>query len=468
MNILLIVILVCILGAVVVGIFLYRKHRKERRDYYKRIEYYHSSPDMFGTDYMSNSPPCAGAQHTGNGTVLGSGSTFAYAKSDFNDDIETETGVELDTVQFMAVAEKETEKGEDIQIDIFMYEDGYRYIVDDYIQSAMKEMIVKPGGYQNVKRGSKITVILTSRKISYEDKLTLQWNGQYLDFGFLATVPEDSTDSRLSFVACVYTEGILLSRLNFSVSLAKGKEQIRIERNDIRSAFVSYASQDRARVAEIVYGMKKARRDLDLFFDIEFISSGDYWDQVLRKELLTRDLLYLCWSRNARESEWVDREWRCVYEAKGVDAIEPVPLELPDICPPPVELSEKNFNDILLYIITQEQTKKIGASGFKIEKPTIMNLKTGEARTITEGGLSIGRSAMNDIALTDDMTVSKFHCKISRIDVMRISIQDFSYNGTAIISEGRKTLLKKEMRELMEYPMTITVGKTVFLILRVS
>jgi hypothetical protein len=35
---------------------------------------------------------------------------------------------------------------------------------------------------------------------------------------------------------------------------------------------------------------------------------------------------------------------------KGVDCIDPVPLEPAEICPPPGELAGKHFNDNLLYI----------------------------------------------------------------------------------------------------------------------
>lgn len=38
---------------------------------------------------------------------------------------------------------------------------------------------------------------------------------------------------------------------------------------EILSAFVSYASQDRNRVAMIIQGMQKARLDMDVFFDVE-------------------------------------------------------------------------------------------------------------------------------------------------------------------------------------------------------
>lgn len=63
-----------------------------------------------------------------------------------------------------------------------------------------------------------------------------------------------------------------------------------------------------------------------------------------------RDILFLCWSHFARQSKWVNAEWRYAFEKKGIDSIEPVPIESPAVCPPE-ELRKKHFNDKLLYII---------------------------------------------------------------------------------------------------------------------
>lgn len=64
-----------------------------------------------------------------------------------------------------------------------------------------------------------------------------------------------------------------------------------------------------------------------------------------------RDVLYLCWSHNSSTSPWVKREWEHAYETKGIDSIEPIPLEPPDEYPPPPKLAGKHFNDRCLYLI---------------------------------------------------------------------------------------------------------------------
>jgi hypothetical protein len=122
-------------------------------------------------------------------------------------------------------------------------------------------------------------------------------------------------------------------------------------RRDVRSAFISYSSSDRARVAAIVQGMQTIRPDLDVFFDVESLRTGQHWKQALMDEISARDVLYLCWSQNAKMSPWVDFEWRYALDQKGLDFIEPVSIDPPELCEPPAELSDLHFNNRLLYII---------------------------------------------------------------------------------------------------------------------
>ena len=453
--IILILLSVCI---VIILLCLIKKDkRKDFTNYYEEYSIDNHSPGKRPQGCVSGKKPAS--DHT-----LFETDTLYEQSSILLNKQDTEPGIVLDTVQFTAIHEKKAENGQEVQIDIFVYEDEYRYIIDEYMESALDGLTEKPGGYQEITRGSKITVSLFSRKISFEDELTLQWKGKYLDFSFMVLIPDDFADSRLSFTANVYTEGLLLSRLSFTVSVSKAKDQADVERHDIRSAFVSYASQDREQVAEIVFGMKKARPDLDIFFDVEFLSSGDFWDKVLKKEILDRDLLYLCWSRNARESEWVEREWRCAYESKGSEAIEPVPLEPPDLCPPPMELSHKHFNDILLYIIRQENDRKREDAEYNTKQYLIMNLKDGKTKPITREGVSIGRSLENDIVVSDDNHVSRLHCKLYCIDNNSIFINDSSTNGTIVMSQGRTKQLKNELMSIGNGTFEIVVGNAQFLL----
>lgn len=259
----------------------------------------------------------------------------------------------MDSVRFSAVAPNRVEPGKYLPIHVIMYEDGYRKTVDAMLQSYGNEGKESQSGYQQVARDTMIRVVLTSAELEIEDPVEeLRWQGNYLNFEFVARVPADLVQEQVLLTATVYINGIIATRLKLILDRKKRpKHNLSLTRRDIASAFVSYASQDRSRVATIIQGMQAGRPDLDIFFDIESLRSGQKWEQTLRTEIAKRDVLFLCWSQNAQKSPWVDMEWRYALQTKGEEGIEPIPIDSPEICPPPKELQDKHFNDKLLYVI---------------------------------------------------------------------------------------------------------------------
>ena len=261
--------------------------------------------------------------------------------------------VDIRQVEFSAIAPKTLIKGDYTMINIIMYEEAYRHVVDAAIQEVDTPVQEKRSGIIKVQDEAQIRVVLTSPDIEIEDnEETGIWQGGHLDFSFAVFLPDDYSKRQIFLTAAVYVNDLIATKLKFIVKCASLLEQkIEMTREDVLSAFVSYASQDRNRVAAIIQGMKKAWPEMDIFFDVESLRSGDDWERALYREIDKRDLLFLCWSHFARDSKWVDAEWRYALEQKGAEYIEPIPIESPDDCPPPTELNHKHFNDKLLFII---------------------------------------------------------------------------------------------------------------------
>ena len=265
---------------------------------------------------------------------------------------ENSACVNVNQVQFSAVVPKQLVKGEYTMIDISVYEDTYRHIVDKIIANAdneVKEVIASP---QDVVENTMIRIVLSSPDLDISDcDETQKWRGKYLTYSFPVEIPSDYAKKQILFIAAVYFNEIIATKLKFVVSCTSTREQkLQLMREDVLTAFISYASQDRGRVATIIQGMKKARPDMDIFFDVESLRSGEDWERVLRSEIEKRDVLFLCWSHFAKESKWVETEWRYALTNKGLESIEPIPLVSPSECPPPDELKSKHFNDkALLY-----------------------------------------------------------------------------------------------------------------------
>lgn len=257
-------------------------------------------------------------------------------------------------VRFSALAPKDFLKGEYTIVEIAMYEDEYKNLA---IQSKTKDEISEIStGYFQIADRTQVSICLTSPDVEIaENTETLTWCGKYLNFQFAVYLPEDSPKKQLLFNATVYFNNVIATKIKFVAKCSSLREQkMKVIRDDVLSAFISYASQDRNRVALIIQGMRKSRPDMEIFFDVDALRSGENWEKTLMKEIETRDVLFLCWSQFAKESKWVDTEWRYALSNKGIDSIEPIPLEPPTVCPPPKELESKHFNDRELYYRTMQ------------------------------------------------------------------------------------------------------------------
>lgn len=256
----------------------------------------------------------------------------------------------LTDVLFSAIVQKEVSRDEYMSLDIVMYEDDFRKIVEEKLDETTKE--VKKHFY-GIAGQSRIKVVLTAKGAEVDNPVEeYVWQGRYLEFSFLAYVPGDYTGKQISFCATVYANDIIATRLNIIVGVNEnGASTTELRRDDINTAFISYSSADRIRVTSIIQGMQKMRPDLDVFMDVESLRSGEDWQSKLQNEIDKRDVFYLCWSKAAKESKWVEFEWRYALEKKGEEWIEPLPIDPTELCEPPKELGKKHFNDKMVYLV---------------------------------------------------------------------------------------------------------------------
>ena len=347
----------------------------------------------------------------------------------------------VDSVQFSAVAPNNVVPGKYLPINILMYEDAFRKAVDEVIQEYGENAKESKSGYHDVERNSMVRVILTSRDVEIPDGEEVQrWNGKYLNFEFAVKIPCDFAEEQILLSAAVYINDIIATKLKLILDCEeKVDRNIRVTREDVVSAFVSYASQDRSRVAAIIQGMKKARPDMDIFFDIESLRSGQKWEEALKSEIQSRDILFLCWSRYARESKWVDMEWRYALASKGEDCIEPIPIDSPDICPPPIELQQKHFNDKMLYIIKATVSEVCG-------QPYLVRIRTQEYLVLDKSIVRIGKDGnCSDLTISGNAAISRSHaCIISRDGcyyITDLNSKNHTYVDGCMIASYVETLL---------------------------
>ncbi len=199
-----------------------------------------------------------------------------------------------------------------------------------------------------IQRHTALTVRLQIPDFEIEDDDTIYWVGEVGNSTFRVTVPSDIEVGSYVGMVCVFVSGLQIARLHFDVEVGLQEceaDDITSDETRIKSAFASYASEDRDEVLGCIQGMLKILPDLDIFLDIASLRSGENWEKRLNEEIAIRDIFYLFWSRAASRSRWVQKEWRTALSTKGIDYIDPVPLVSPSEVPPPAELASLHFNE---------------------------------------------------------------------------------------------------------------------------
>jgi TIR domain len=155
-----------------------------------------------------------------------------------------------------------------------------------------------------------------------------------------------------------FPEAWLWIELEISTEFKPSNELAETVGQPMRQAFASYASADLPDVLARISAITAWDKGLDIFYSWLDLIEGEDWESRLKKELSLREVLLLFWSRNAKASKWVDWEWRTVLRMRGLKAIQPMPIEPPEIAAPPEELApHMNFRD--RYLIAREAALRI-------------------------------------------------------------------------------------------------------------
>jgi len=191
---------------------------------------------------------------------------------------------------------------------------------------------------------------------------TILWTGEIGCAAFLVGVPTHSSAGSKLGTASVRSVGTEIARISFVLNVGAssgrtGRVHTSLKRH--KKAFASYASEDREAVMARIQGIQKAAPALRVFVDVMNLRSGDDWERKLNEAITESDVFYLFWCRHAKKSEWVEKEWRYAYQSRGIDFIDPVPLESPVLAPPPPELSKKHFNEPILSHFSQGDHRSV-------------------------------------------------------------------------------------------------------------
>ncbi len=231
-------------------------------------------------------------------------------------------------------------------LDVWLFQEEQRNKLLNRIKEENgDETKIKSEGNVIIERGTVVTARLRIENFIIEPaERTLTWSGEPNNSSFIVRVPENCREGSKIGQVYFYINGLEVSRLHFKVLIASMQKDEMKQKNDFASgtkyktAFASYASDDRNDVLARVQGLEKA--GIEVFLDVRNLRSGERYEEKLLEKIRLADVFYLFWSSAAKKSEWVSKEWKYALSNRGIDFINPIPLESPEIAPPPDELSQ--------------------------------------------------------------------------------------------------------------------------------
>jgi TIR domain len=221
----------------------------------------------------------------------------------------------------------------------------------------------RPSLLVHIIRGTRLQIGLDGRGLAVDEPhQTLVWHGSPTAASFVVTLPQETARNYLPIVR-VAIDGKPVGRIAFQImvdnDITTPVSKINCKRAlRYRSAFLSYASQDRQEVLRRAQMLRAL--DVELFQDLLSLKPGDRWNEQIMAKIGEAELFVLFWSRHAKRSRWVQREieraQQCQREhPEGLPDVAPVILDTPSRAPPPQELSHLHMNDTIAYLIAAEQ-----------------------------------------------------------------------------------------------------------------
>ncbi|HEX8734646.1 MAG TPA: TIR domain-containing protein [Pyrinomonadaceae bacterium] len=258
-----------------------------------------------------------------------------------------------DEVHCTLYAPPEARAGESFVIQIFAHlieqAEGLEEMAKALDEAARKHVAEKLK--RKIKRGSTLAFKLTMPGLeASETEESAAWEGEPLEIQFIVSVPDNHLSGKRFGKVSVYENNEKIGTITFRIEILAREERqasappseaaltpVPMSRKE--SAFVSYASEDKAEV----YNFLRLLDTVGVMYhvDIVNIAPGDRWEQKLYEFIDADDVFLLFWSKAASRSEWVIKEAERAHLKTGSERKNPPKIVIFHLeSPPEAEIPE--------------------------------------------------------------------------------------------------------------------------------
>jgi hypothetical protein len=206
-----------------------------------------------------------------------------------------------------------------------------------------------PAGGGRWREGTPVTVRVSGKHIKAEPATqSFEWNGRENLVSFVIAVTDDAPKTGIQIVFEAFIEGVSVAFVPLGLRIGEAttdEAPSTFTGRPASTAFASYSSKDAPLVALCLSALKRWDPHLDVFMDCLDLTPNESWKEELERIIPTRDAFFLFWSVNAMNSKWVAWELNKAVSEKGLDCVRPMPIDDPELAPPPETLKHLHFRD---------------------------------------------------------------------------------------------------------------------------
>lgn len=162
-----------------------------------------------------------------------------------------------------------------------------------------------------LKNGDKVTAHLQMSgkglELSETD-IDMIWQDHYTDCQFSVYVPEDYKPQSVVGTVTLSVNGAPAGRMTFKSKIVNVPRLLYAEivSHKFNKIFISYSHLDEDKVKFIHQAYEALK--VDHFFDRAYLRPGDVYPEKIKNYIASADLFILCWSENAKNSDYVHLE----------------------------------------------------------------------------------------------------------------------------------------------------------------
>lgn len=210
-------------------------------------------------------------------------------------------------------APAEVSRGDFMMIQVFLYKDDEQEKVESKAKEVDPDAMRKNFTplYVPVKKGDKVTAHLQMSGKGLElDETDIEmiWQDHYTDCQFSVYVPEDYKPQSVVGIVTLSVNGAPAGRMTFKSKIVDAPRSLYAEivSHKFNKIFISYSHLDEDKVKFIHQAYEAL--NVDHFFDRAYLKPGDVYPEKIKNYIESTDLFILCWSENAKNSDYVQLE----------------------------------------------------------------------------------------------------------------------------------------------------------------